>query len=67
VAAWQGTTADERAAVDDVLDDKRRRLGTALHQLACELAEARQQNRQLQRELQGLRAEQAREPTRKDQ
>ncbi len=41
--------------IDDVMIEKRRRLGTALHQLAQELAEARQRNRQLERELERLR------------
>jgi hypothetical protein len=41
--------------IDDVMIEKRRRLGTALHQLARELAEARQRNRQLERELERLR------------
>jgi hypothetical protein len=47
----------DRLTLDDLLADKRRGLGTALHQLACELAEARRRNRQLERELARLRAE----------
>jgi hypothetical protein len=43
--------------IDDVLADKRCRLGTALHQLARELAEARRRNSQLERELSRLRTE----------
>jgi hypothetical protein len=46
-----------RSTVDDPLADKRRRLGTALHDLARDLAEARQRNRQLERELMRLRTE----------
>jgi hypothetical protein len=47
----------DRPTIDDILADKRRRLGTALHQLARELAEARRRNRQLERELNRLRTE----------
>jgi hypothetical protein len=54
VAAGRG----DRPSIDDVLADKRRRLGTALHQLARELAEARRRNRQLERELVRMRAKQ---------
>jgi hypothetical protein len=43
--------------IDDGMADKRRRLGSALQQLARELAEARRRNRQLERELERLRAE----------
>jgi hypothetical protein len=46
-----------RSTVDDPLADKRRRLGTALHDLARDLAEARRRNRQLERELMRLRTE----------
>ncbi len=50
------TGSGDRPTIDDVLAEKRRRLGTALHQLARELAEARRRNRQLERELELLRA-----------
>ena len=42
-------------SIDDVLAEKRRRLGTALQRLAKELAEARRRNKQLERELDRLR------------
>jgi hypothetical protein len=50
-------TNGDRPTVDDVMAEKRRRLVVALHRLARELAEARWRNRQLQRELERLRAE----------
>jgi hypothetical protein len=42
---------------EDPLAEKRRRLGTALHQLARELAEVKLRNRQLERELKRVRAQ----------
>jgi hypothetical protein len=47
----------DRPTIDAVLADNRRRLGTALYELARDLAEARRRNRQLERELSRLRAE----------
>jgi len=49
--AW--TPLDQRRAV------KARRLGTALHQLAADLARERRRTAQLERELADLRAERA--------
>jgi hypothetical protein len=43
------------SATDQVLELKRRRLGTALHQLAVELAQERRKVAQLERELERLR------------
>jgi hypothetical protein len=54
VAAARG----DRPSIDDVVAEKRRRLGTALHELARDLAEARRRNRQLERELDRMRASQ---------
>ena len=50
------TGPGDRPTIDDVLADRRRRLRTALHQLARELVQARRRNRQLERELERLRA-----------
>jgi hypothetical protein len=47
----------DRPTIEGVLADKRRRLGTALHDLARDLAEARRRNRQLELELSRLRTE----------
>jgi hypothetical protein len=42
---------------DDVIAERSRRLGTALHQLATDLARERQRVRELERELTQLRSE----------
>ena len=47
--------ADGRAEVTDMLAARRRRLGTALHELATELAQERRRNAMLERENRRLR------------
>jgi hypothetical protein len=49
---------DVSAPLDNVRTSKARRLGTALHQLARDLARERRRTAQLERELANLRAEQ---------
>jgi hypothetical protein len=41
--------------IQDLLGDKRHRLGTALQQLAADLARERRRNRELERELAQMR------------
>jgi hypothetical protein len=47
---------DRLAATEQVLESRRRRLGTALHQLAVELARERRRAARLERELAQLLA-----------
>ena len=53
---YDSSSSPAAPQIDDVLAANRRRLGTALHQLASELARERQRNRQLAREVDSLRA-----------
>jgi hypothetical protein len=57
-------TQDTTVAVELALAAKRRRLGTALHQLAVDLARERRRVAQLERELASLRSAGPRAPSR---
>jgi hypothetical protein len=47
---------DTNVTPESVITSKRRRLGTALHQLAVELARERRRTAELERELASLRS-----------
>lgn len=51
---------DTNVTPESVIASKRRRLGTALHQLAIELARERRRTAQLERELASLRSSRSR-------